>query len=89
MFSCAMPKKKDCRRILKTLVARQDIIDMVGEAITNQLKGKFGGYEIPKKFLLLPEPFSLDNGTLTQTMKLKRKVVLDRLMDQIEALYKK
>ena len=41
------------------------------------------------KFLILSEPFSLDNGTLTQTMKLKRKIVLDRLNDQIEALYKK
>jgi long-chain acyl-CoA synthetase len=71
------------------LVERQDIIDMISEAVTKQLKGKFGGYEIPKKFLILPEPFSLDNGTLTQTMKLKRKVVLDRLNDRIEALYKK
>jgi long-chain acyl-CoA synthetase len=61
---------------------------MIGNAITHQLKGKFGGYEIPKKFLLLSEPFSLDNGTLTQTMKLKRKIVLDKFMDQIEALYK-
>jgi long-chain acyl-CoA synthetase len=82
-------KEKGLPADTNTLVARQDIIDMIGEAITNQLKGKFGGYEIPKKFLVLPEVFSLDNGTLTQTMKLKRKVVLDRLMDQIEALYKK
>jgi long-chain acyl-CoA synthetase len=82
-------KEKGLPADTNTLVARQDIIDMIGEAITNQLKGKFGGYEIPKKFLVLPEAFSLDNGTLTQTMKLKRKVVLDRLMDQIEALYKK
>jgi long-chain acyl-CoA synthetase len=82
-------KEKGLPADTNTLVARQDIIDMIGEAITNQLKGKFGGYEIPKKFLILPEVFSLDNGTLTQTMKLKRKVVLDRLMDQIEALYKK
>jgi long-chain acyl-CoA synthetase len=73
---------------IKTLVARQDIIDMIGESVTNQLKGKFGGYEIPKKFILLPEPFSLDNGMLTQTMKLKRKVVMDKLNDRIEALYK-
>ena len=73
---------------IKELVARQDIIDMVAEAVTNQLTGKFGGYEIPKKFILLPEPFSLDNGTLTQTMKLKRKVVMERLQNQIEALYK-
>ena len=82
-------KEKGLPTDTNTLVARQDIMDMIGEAITNQLKGKFGGYEIPKKFLILPEAFSLDNGTLTQTMKLKRKVVLDRLMDQIEALYKK
>jgi long-chain acyl-CoA synthetase len=82
-------KEKGLPTDVKTLVERQDIIDTISEAVTKQLKGKFGGYEIPKKFLILPEPFSLDNGTLTQTMKLKRKVVLDKLKDQIEALYKK
>ena len=82
-------KEKGLPTDIKMLVERQDIIDMISEAVTKQLKGKFGGYEIPKKFLILPEPFSLDNGTLTQTMKLKRKVVLDRLNDRIEALYKK
>jgi long-chain acyl-CoA synthetase len=81
-------KEKGLPQDIKTLVERQDIIDMVGEVVTKQLKGKFGGYEIPKKFILLPEPFSLDNGTLTQTMKLKRKVVLERLNDRIEAFYK-
>jgi long-chain acyl-CoA synthetase len=81
-------KEKGLPTDIKTLVERQDIIDMVGEVVTKQLKGKFGGYEIPKKFILLPEPFSLDNGTLTQTMKLKRKVVLERLNDRIEAFYK-
>jgi long-chain acyl-CoA synthetase len=80
-------KEKGLPADIKTLVARQDIIDMISEAVTRQLKGKFGGYEIPKKFILLPEPFSLDNGMLTQTMKLKRKVVMDKLNDQIEALY--
>jgi long-chain acyl-CoA synthetase len=81
-------KEKGLPTDINTLVARQDIIDMIGEAVTNQLKGKFGGYEIPKKFILLPEPFSLDNGMLTQTMKLKRKVVMEKLNDKIEALYK-
>jgi long-chain acyl-CoA synthetase len=82
-------KEKGLPADIKTLVERQDIIDMVGEAITSQLKGKFGGYEIPQKFLLLPEPFSVDGGTLTQTLKLKRNIVLAKLKDQIEALYKK
>jgi long-chain acyl-CoA synthetase len=82
-------KEKGLPTDIKALIARQDIIDMVGEAVTKQLKGKFGGYEIPKKFMLLPEPFSLANGMLTQTMKLKRNIVLTKLNDQIEALYKK
>ena len=81
-------KEKGLPQDMKTLVARQDIIDMLSENITKHLKGKFGGYEIPKKFLLLPEPFSIDDGTLTQTLKLKRNVVLNKLKDQIAALYK-
>ena len=52
------------------------------------LKGKYGGYEIPKKFVFLTEDFTLENGMLTQTMKLKRRVVLDSYMKDIEALYK-
>ena len=81
-------KEKGLPTDIKTLVARQDVIDMISTVITNHLKGKFGGYEIPKKFLILPEPFTLDNGMLTQTMKLKRKVVLDNFKDRIDALYK-
>lgn len=81
-------KEKGLPQDVKTLVARQDIIDMFTANITNHLKGKFGGYEIPKKFLLLAEPFSVDDGTLTQTLKLKRNVVLKRLKDKIDDLYK-
>src|SRR5512145_194024 len=81
-------KEKGLPTDIKTLIARQDVIDMIGTTITNHLKGKFGGYEIPKKFLLLSEPFSLDDGTLTQTMKLKRNVVLTKLNDQIASLYR-
>lgn len=81
-------KEKGLPQDVKTLVARQDIIDMFTENITSHLKGKFGGYEIPKKFLLLAEPFSVDDGTLTQTLKLKRNIVLNRLKDKIDELYK-
>ena len=43
--------------------------------------------EIPRKFIYLSENFTLDHGTLTQTMKLKRRVVLEQYKDQIEDLY--
>jgi len=41
---------------------------MIADDITAFLKDKFGGYEIRKKFVLLQENFSLENGSLTQTM---------------------
>jgi long-chain acyl-CoA synthetase len=34
------------------------------------------------------EDFTLDNGMLTQTMKLKRRVVMDKYGDVLESLYK-
>ena len=40
-------------------------------------------------FVILPEDFSVDNGTLTPTMKLKRKEVLKRYAGLIEGLYTK
>jgi long-chain acyl-CoA synthetase len=35
----------------------------------------------------LPEDFSIENGMLTQTMKLKRRNVYEKYLDQLEALY--
>jgi long-chain acyl-CoA synthetase len=71
----------------QALVQNNEIKEMISGEITKCLKGKFGGYEIPKKFIYLSENFSLDNGTLTQTMKLKRRVVLEQQKDQIRELY--
>ena len=69
------------------LVLKNEVQEMISGEITKSLRGKFGGYEIPKKFIYLSENFSLDNGTLTQTMKLKRRVVLEQRKDQIMNLY--
>ena len=72
----------------RKLVADTAIRKMIADEITSFLNGKFGGYEIPRKFLWLHENFSLENGTLTQTMKLKRRSVLGRYQDQLQALYR-
>lgn len=57
--------------------------------IVNQLKTTYGSYEIPRKFIFIPEPFSLENSMLTQTMKLKRSKVFEKYQKQIDALYAK
>lgn len=71
----------------KILIQRSDIRKMISDGIVRLLRGRYGSYEIPKKFVFLAEAFTLENGTLTQTMKLKRKIVFERHRDLIETLY--
>jgi long-chain acyl-CoA synthetase len=44
-------------------------------------------YESIKRFATLPNDFTFDNGALTFTMKLKRRVVEEQFRDVIESLY--
>ena len=44
-------------------------------------------YETIKRFALLPEDFTFDNGSLTFTLKLKRRVVEQQYASAIESLY--
>jgi long-chain acyl-CoA synthetase len=73
----------------EALVQRKEIQDMIRTEILQFLEGKYGSYEIPQKFVYLSENFSLENGTLTQTMKLKRRNVVEKYRDLIDAQYRK
>ena len=44
-------------------------------------------YERVKKFYILPEPFSIENGLLTNSMKAKRSAILSRYEAEIDAIY--
>jgi long-subunit acyl-CoA synthetase (AMP-forming) len=44
-------------------------------------------YETIKKVALLPKELSVESGELTPTLKLKRRVILERHRDAIDALY--
>jgi long-chain acyl-CoA synthetase len=53
----------------------------------DRLTASFAQYERPKRFALLSEDFTLANGQLTYTMKLKRRAIEQRYKDVIEGLY--
>ena len=72
----------------KELIERKEIKELISSKIVTFLTGKYVGYEIPKKFIYLSENFSLENGTLTQTMKLKRRIVIEKYRELIEAQYR-
>ena len=44
-------------------------------------------FEVPKKFLLLLKDFSIENGELTPTLKVKRRIVEQHYKKEIDALY--
>lgn len=47
----------------------------------------FGKWEQVKRFKLLDQPWGIDTGELTPTMKLKRKVIYQKFSKQIEDIY--
>jgi long-subunit acyl-CoA synthetase (AMP-forming) len=51
------------------------------------INGSLARYETIKKFALLPKELSVEAGELTPTLKLKRRVILERHKDAIEGLY--
>jgi len=69
------------------LVQRPEVRDLISTEIREFLTGKYRNYEIPHKFVLLTEDFTLENGMLTQTMKLKRRAVVEKYKAEIEAQY--
>lgn len=48
---------------------------------------ELASFEQVKKIAILPEEFSIDNGLLTPTLKVRRARVVEQFAEQIEALY--
>ena len=57
------------------------------EGIVAEINQKLARYEQLKKFLLIAEEFSVANGLLTASMKLRRRQVEERYRVQIDVLY--
>jgi long-chain acyl-CoA synthetase len=57
------------------------------DAEVKRLTVHLAQYESIKRFALLPEDFTFDNGSLTFTLKLKRRVVEQHYQSVIESLY--
>ena len=51
------------------------------------LQQQFAHYEQVKRVTLLPEPFSMERGELTNTLKLKRSVVATNYKELIDKMY--
>lgn len=68
--------------LLKNERVRSYLEDQVGRSFAG-----LASYETPKKIAFIEEDFSIQNGALTPTLKVKRKVVQERFKEIIDALY--
>lgn len=59
------------------------------QKLINQEQSPFDAYEQIKRFSLIPEPFTIDNNALTSTLKIKRKLVIEKYKHLIDQMYQK
>lgn len=71
---------------MKDLLQKPEIESLFRMRI-DTLQQQFAHYEQIKRFTLLPEPFSMERGELTNTLKIKRPVLLKNYAKEIEKMY--
>jgi len=64
----------------------QAIKELIGKELEARAHN-FRGYEKPKAFLLIREDFTVENGLLTPSLKVRRNLVLNRYLPSLESLY--
>jgi long-chain acyl-CoA synthetase len=72
---------------LEESLKNKDLQDYLSKDIIVHLRKIYGGYEVPQKFLFIAEDFTVESGMLTQTMKLKRPLVMKKYGEKLNALY--
>jgi long-chain acyl-CoA synthetase len=68
------------------IVSNLKVIERIQEEVDN-LNEKFGNWEKIKRFELTPDLWSIEGGHLTPTLKLKRKVVMEKYLDLFNKIY--
>lgn len=68
------------------LCRNSEVVRLVMERIET-LQQEFAHYEQVKRITLLPEPFSMEHGELTNTLKVKRPVVYQNYKAEIDKMY--
>lgn len=68
------------------LCASDKIHTMMMERI-DTLQQQLAHYEQIKRFTLLPKPFTMESGELTNTLKMRRKVINEHYKKEIENMY--
>jgi long-chain acyl-CoA synthetase len=70
----------------EAVISNPKVIERIQEEV-DKLNEKFGNWEKIKRFELTPEIWSIEAGHLTPTLKLKRKIVMEKYIDLFNKIY--
>ena len=70
-------------------LAQNDEIYKLLEKDMVQFQKKLANYERVRKFVLLDNPFTIDSGEITPSLKIKRKVVEEKYSELIDRMYER
>jgi len=68
------------------LLKSNAIMEFIKERIAIQQKG-MANYETIKRFILIKKSFAIDSGELTNTLKIRRAVIMQKYKTQIDEMY--
>jgi long-chain acyl-CoA synthetase len=68
-------------------LARDPMINELMDKEINQIQRDLANYERVRRFTLLEKQFSIEEGELTPTQKIRRKVIEERYSNIIEGMY--
>jgi len=63
------------------------VLAAIQSEIDEQVNPQFARVEQVKKFAILPQPFSIESGEMTPTLKLKRNIIYKQHLEEIEQMY--
>jgi long-chain acyl-CoA synthetase len=66
---------------------REPLVQQLFERVLREVNASLAAHEKVRRFTLLPEPFTIESGELTPTLKVKRSVVETRYRSLIDAMY--
>jgi long-chain acyl-CoA synthetase len=68
-------------------LARDDRVRILIQGVVDDVNRERSRFEQLKRFVILPRDFSIDEGEITPTLKLRRQDVLRHFADTVEELY--
>lgn len=86
-FVTAYAKVEGKKNDLAHLIEDSDFQEVMGSAM-KRINNRLSQIERIRRFKIMPEPFTIENGMMTPTLKLKRQMIYRRYEQEIAGLYK-